>query len=423
MMEDEETKARQEEAKKRFIDVGKIPDFARDLTTFSGERPSDLALWISDVEGILHLYKDLPKTSYQYGLLERTIRRKIVGDASNALNSNNILYNWCEIKNCLILYFRDKRDLQTLDYELTSIQKHNHENLSSYYSRVNELLAATISQIQTNDEFKANVESHIAYFRKKALDSFIRGLDSPLNLLLKTAKVENLSAAYNFCIDYFNMNARSSSFKSTLSDIPVIKPRELEMLPPRPPPRRNIPPIPAPRLMQPRFPSYNNNPFNTPRPQPLSQNPFHNQTSFNQPRQPPQFNPFQNTNPFRPQFHHPRPQQNFPKPEPMDVDQSIRSRHINYSNRPQNNSSQFKRQAHALDDEQCNLQDFCYENEDEYYTTNLQTHEDPYEDHYDYMYPADQKVFTDVTSNHEKAPEETANSSTTANFLEWNPSW
>ena len=159
------------------------------------------------------MYRDLSDDSLQFHLVERTIRRKVRGEASDVLNAKNVTCAWHQIKSTLMLYHKDKRDVKTLDYELTCIKKGYSESLAGYYSRVNELLTAMIAQVQTDSKYSLHANVHINYFREKALNS-IRGLEKPLSTLLKTADPKTFSKAYQFCLDYFNMDIRSAPYKN-----------------------------------------------------------------------------------------------------------------------------------------------------------------------------------------------------------------
>lgn len=389
-----------------FYELGKVPDLIRDLQPFDG-RPQELIAWLTDVEDTLQLYRSKGVTADQLLLISKSVRRKIRGEAADILNANNVTYDWGLIKSTLLLYYKDKRDIKTLDFELTTVKKIPTESLSSYYSRVNELLSSIIVQIQTDDNLRTNAISHINYFREKALDSFIRGIEKPLNVLLKTAAPTNLAKAYQFCIEFYNMDARSAPFRNEFSNFQVPKPRELDLprippaIPPRkqnipPPPPRNFPQNPNPFLQfqrnalnpflpaQPRVQTYNN-PFSYP------QNKFQ-----------------QNPNPFN------YPQKPLPKPEPMEVDHSIRSRMLNYGNRPpiqlkrqhppSTQIQNFKRQAHPMEEIEVDPNDY------EQYPECPPEEYDAYPDF-------------DIPDNndHLDTNESTLNQET--NFLGWNPNW
>ena len=400
----------QQAAIRTFSTVGKLSDFVTGLSKFDG-KPTDLVSWITDVEGIFDLYRDLPRDTTQYQLLERSIRRKIVDEASDVLNANNVFYNWQDIKSTLLLYYRDKRDVKTLDYELTTVKKKSDESLSAYFSRVNELLTNIIVQVQTDESMNRTAAAHINYFRSKALDSFIRGLEQPLNILLKSANVETLSKAYQFCLDYYNLDIRSAPFRNEKTNHPIPKPRGLEL---NRQTNQQLNPPPAPLMLPPPAP--------------------------------PRYFRMQPPQPVNRQFMHPPPvpPRNLRmQSEPMEIDRSIMSRNVDYGNRPRfypnppnfnpnfrpiahekrthppTSQQPFKRQAYPLED--ANL----------YYSHDYDTYYN-YDPNEYYYYVPDNPETHDTTEPTKKA---TTTKETTAeatednkvpestNFLEWNQSW
>ena len=67
-----------------------------------------------------YIYEHTKGTPKYYGILN-TIRNKIVGEADIALESYNTPLDWTAISKCLSLHNADKRDLATLEYEMTSL--------------------------------------------------------------------------------------------------------------------------------------------------------------------------------------------------------------------------------------------------------------------------------------------------------------
>lgn len=181
-----------------IYELGKVPDFVKDLREFDG-RHTELMNWIADVEEILTLCVSCKISQLLGTLVQRTIRRKIVGEAAEVLNTNNISTDWKEIKEALLLHYGDKRDLFTLDFELSTMRKSNGESLTAYYGRVKETLALIIAHVQTNEKYREHAPIHTQFFNEKALHSFIRGLDKPLSFILKTSAPANLSKAYQLC--------------------------------------------------------------------------------------------------------------------------------------------------------------------------------------------------------------------------------
>lgn len=159
----------------------------------------------------------------------------------------------------------------------------------------------------TDETWKGHEAALIKLYNMMTLDTFIRGLGEPLSLFCKNYKPKSLASAYHYCVEFLNLNARSVPFKS-------------ELLAPVPAPRGNIP-VPPPKPV----PTHRH-PQQIPQPLPRQQFPVQNQFQL-YPRA-----PFQNTpNVFASNrtFY-----QQQPRPEPMDVDHSIRSRMLNYGNRP-----------------------------------------------------------------------------------------
>lgn len=180
------------------------------------------------------------------------------------------------------------------------------------------------------------------------MDCFIRGLDNPLCFLLKNNNPSNLNAAYNYCLEYCNINLRSAPFKSEPRFNHIPKPRDLYT----PPSRRtgyysqNYPEPPLP----PR--NFSNQGQN-----------FHPRNNF-----PPQYSHTRNhtnreyigpANQYGQNINipnnynirkNPAEQNNNGYPVPMEVDPSIRSKSLNYANRSQERKGTGQqRQTYAVD--------------------------------------------------------------------------
>lgn len=315
----------------------KIPDVVKDLPEFRGN-PNEISTWLNDAESLIKLYQPTPLSSIEqrnkFYIICRAIRRKVKGEANDALVASNVNINFHQIKRTLETYFGEKRDIGTLDYQLmNSFQR--GRSLEDYYDEINRLLSLIANQIRTDRRFRhpEAARAMIEIFNDKALDAFVRGLDGDLGKFLKNYRPDSLASAYAYCISFQNIEFRKNLMRPTRLYEVSQGPRNLIPLPPRPriPNMQHQPRIPM--RPPPQVPFRQFNQFN-------QHNQHHqNNQQFHQPRQ------------FRQEFNRnnlpmalqsqPLPQMRNPfvpqRPEPMEVDQSIRSRQINYANRPHQN--------------------------------------------------------------------------------------
>ncbi|XP_058840798.1 uncharacterized protein LOC131696264 [Topomyia yanbarensis] len=152
------------------------------------------------------------------------------------------------------------------------------------------------------------------------LKVFLGGLKDPLGPIIRAQTPTTIREALRLCLEENNYNHGRNCPKT-----PVFPPA----LPPRPSANlQRIPMRPPPGFLQP--PTFQFRP-----PQIFSQ--YHPPQNAQQYRPSPPIQQFRPPPPFRqgqpPQFRQPQYNQQFPKPVPMEVDPSIRSRQINNMNR------------------------------------------------------------------------------------------
>ena len=298
---------------RNLADMDKIPDVVKSLREFSGQ-PGEFSSWKKSVDRILTIYEHLKGTPKYYGILS-VIRNKIVGHADIALESYNTPLNWRKISKCLTLHYADKRDLGTLEYQMTTLVQ-GTQTASEFYQMVYQHLSLILNKLSCMEMSRESLNNMTQAYRDKALDTFVRGLKGDLPRLLSIKEPEDQPQALHLCLKLQNVDYRTQYANSSQNTL-----RRSQQPPPIP--RRNIPynsiaPIPAPRNSF--FPELAHNPTQPPRPY------------FQRPYQSPSFRP--------PHQLPPRP---MPRPEPMDVDRSIQSRQLNYVNRPPNHQFNRKR--------------------------------------------------------------------------------
>lgn len=282
-------------------DLDKIPDVVKCLREFSG-KAGEFNSWRKSVERILKIYENLRGTPKYYGILN-IIRNKIVGNADIALESYNTPLDWAAISKCLTLHYADKRDVSTLEYQMTGLIQGN-STVQEFYQNVYSHLSLILNKLGGLEAGNEALNLLTQTYRGKALDTFIRGLNGDLPRLLGMREPADLPQALHLCLKLENQKFRTNHAQNYNNQ----------------PARKDYQPPSTPKYnlqsnRQPFHPSIAYIPYQQNLPTMKPNNKIGDQSS-NYPRHPP-----------------PRP--TAPKPaEPMDVDRSIRSQQINYANRP-----------------------------------------------------------------------------------------
>lgn len=308
-------------------DLDRIPDIVKSLRQFAGE-PNEFSSWKKSVDRILKIYEHLNGTPKYYGMLS-IIRNKIIGNADIVLESYNTPLNWPKISKCLTMHYADKRDIGTLEYQMTTLVQ-GQQTIQEFYQSVYQHLSLILNKLACAEMCNESLNDMTQTYRDKALDTFIRGLKGDLPRLLSIKEPIDLPQALHLCLKLQNVDYRAQYANNSQN-------LHKRHVPPSLPPRQNTfqntktrPPF-YPQLTH--YPQVPHQPIFVRqfRPTPLP--------NFSQNFQ------FQNRPPFH-SFN--RNQWNVlqrptPKPEPMDVDQSMQSRRVNYMNRPHQNNQPQKR--------------------------------------------------------------------------------
>ncbi|XP_055372796.1 uncharacterized protein LOC129606479 [Condylostylus longicornis] len=283
--------------------ISRLPDCVKDLQTFDGDAVQYVS-WVHSVESILRDY-EVVRNKPIYRAILQAIRGKIRGRADAALISYNLFdEEWAAIKQCLSLHYADKRDIRTLEHQMSTLTQ-GRSTIDEFYARVNHQFSLIINKIKTENYTKETIDVLIESQRNRALDVFIRGLNGELSRYLMLQKPSTLPEAYSTCLELQNYSCRNFAIHNRNDNNRITVPfNKMSM-------KRQQPSAGNPRSYQPEQPL-------TVEQRNLAYNIQHQRES-----QPP-----------------PRP----PKPlEKMDVDRSIQTRQVNYMNRPDNYRGIYKR--------------------------------------------------------------------------------
>lgn len=285
----------------RILKSLQTPQIIRDLPSFDGN-PIKLHSFIKAVDNLIPLLEAARDTPV-YRAWIQAIRTKIQGEADNVLELYGTNLDWPEIKNNLITHYSDRRDEVSLSRDLFKL--HQTTTVEFFYGEVCNIISLLINllNLSTNNEEVKTAKS--ALYQEMGLKVFLAGLKEPLGPIIRAQSPNTLKEALRLCLEERNYNYVKNPFK------------QLPVVPPRPPATQYRTFQQPPHSYQPPLrnfaPSNQMIPIPHPPPKPFSQ-----RFPLPPPRNLP---PYPNAQPQ-------------PRPVPMEVDPSIRSRQINYINRP-----------------------------------------------------------------------------------------
>lgn len=301
-------------------ELEKVPDVVRSIREFSG-KPGEFNSWRKSVDRVLSLFETLRGTGRYYAILH-VIRTKIIGDADTALESYRTPLDWIKIRKCLMIHYSDRRDIGTLEYQMTALCQGN-KTINDFYQTVYQHLSVILDKVACLDFKEETLSAMTNTYREKALDTFIRGLNGDLSRLLSIREPTSLPQALHICLKLDNMTYRRNYAQFQNSKVNGQRSR-----------------VEMPNLTSGRafYPELTHTGFTRP-PLPPRYHTAVNHNSQNQNFVRSNFNPprFQfNSNGFTGQSYR-NEYNNYRKTpgiEPMDVDRSIQTRQVNYMNRP-----------------------------------------------------------------------------------------
>lgn len=186
-------------------ELNKVPDLVKSIREFSG-KPGEFNSWRKSVDRVLELFETFRGTGRYYAILH-TIRTKIIGEADMALESYRTPLDWVRIKKCLMMHYSDKRDIGTLEYQMTVLCQGNR-TINEFYQAVYQHLSLILDKVSCLDLHETSLRAMTNTYREKALDTFIRGLNGDLPRLLSIREPTSLPQALHICLKLDNMTFR-----------------------------------------------------------------------------------------------------------------------------------------------------------------------------------------------------------------------
>jgi hypothetical protein len=198
-----------------FIQQSRIPDPIKMLPNYEGD-PKTLNHWIHSTSTVLAAYEPVRlQDPIIYNIWVMAIRQKIIGKANEALVSRNIATDWGRIREVLIEYFGDRRDLSTLSAQIPYLRQGN-KNLDEFYKETSELTANINTKVSLDPRFPdANqVNAVMTFVRDLTKSSFIDGLNEPLNLTVRSFRPTTLEEAKSAAEEQLQSIQRNRIFNS-----------------------------------------------------------------------------------------------------------------------------------------------------------------------------------------------------------------
>lgn len=174
----------------------KVPEDIRTLPEYSGDRLT-LAEFINSVETIRRMMQNIFNDNPIY---INAIRAKIVGKANEVLVSNYVPNQWDRIKEKLIEYFANQKDIQTIVANMRLSMR--NKTLSQYYTEANQLSADISSCIAMDPENMGHEAAIMRIINKIILGSYIDGLPNGYRNLVMVRNPRNLVEANNFAKEW-----------------------------------------------------------------------------------------------------------------------------------------------------------------------------------------------------------------------------
>lgn len=189
------------------------------LPEFYGEREL-LPRFIEIAEKLVtRFYNVNDPNDFQNEYLMSTVLSKVKGEAAINISSCQIS-NFNDLKIALLNTYSDKRDIYTLNLELSELRQGN-ESPFDFYNKIQKYLNLQIAYISSHSN-AAEVVILSQYVQNLALRVLLRGLKDPIGSLMRTKNPANMNEALNMLTNDFQIEKfQTHSHKYKSSNFPT----------------------------------------------------------------------------------------------------------------------------------------------------------------------------------------------------------
>lgn len=202
------------------------PEYLNMIPEFHGESEL-LARFIEVCEKLVTKFYDLgDPTNFQNDYLMSSIIAKIKGEAAKSISSS-VINSWQDLKNALLNSYGDKRDLLSLNSEITLLKQTQNESPFEFFNKVQHLLNLQLSYLSTHSADILERRYLSSFFNKNALRVLLHGLREPIGSQIRVKNPADLNVALHMLTNDFQLELVTNKVdKVKLNQRPVYQPKQ-----------------------------------------------------------------------------------------------------------------------------------------------------------------------------------------------------
>lgn len=174
----------------------KIPDPIKSLPIFDGNR-KQLSAWLTTAENTLLLFKN-HVDDILYNMYVTAVANKIQGKAKDIICLAGNPQTFDEIKDILTTALGDRQELSTYKSQLWQHHMTDGMTIHRYYTKTKEIMQNIKTLAKQKDNYRKHWEGINEFIEEDVLAAFIAGLSHPYFGHAQAARPKDLEDAYAF---------------------------------------------------------------------------------------------------------------------------------------------------------------------------------------------------------------------------------
>ncbi|KAK9304187.1 hypothetical protein QLX08_004349 [Tetragonisca angustula] len=162
--------------------------------SFDGDRYK-LRSFIKQVDAVFELAQSLQTIP-----LLLYVKNKITGRAHDQIDVHCNLNTWGKISKLLIAFYQDRKSLDQLLEELSSISHAPHENVSQFYQRLEDLNSKILGAIYNSKCNEETLNGQLLMINNITLNRFVYHSHPAISQMLRYREFDNINKAFTAAI-------------------------------------------------------------------------------------------------------------------------------------------------------------------------------------------------------------------------------